>query len=169
MSITVLFLLLFAVLVYWLFTQILPEKRKNSLLRPGLADGIVESLNSRRHDRGLPLLQIDGGLTEVAENKAIHQLMTDLDDEGWDYPGMYQEMFGRSLLMEALFMGPMASMVERIGRHRDVFDGEWIRCGIGVVGGQSGHVVVALILCREAREAMEESPVAGRRSTVASS
>jgi hypothetical protein len=157
MSVTLLFLLLFAVLVYWLFTQILPERRKGSLLRPSLAEGILGSLNERRHREGLPLLEVDDELMLVAEDKAVHQVMTGLDDEGWVYPAEYEEMFGRSLLMEALFAGPMASMVDRITRQRDVLDGEWVRCGIGVAEAERGQVVVALILCREAWEPVVES------------
>jgi hypothetical protein len=152
MSVTLLFLLLFAVLVYWLMTQILPERRKNSLLRPGLGEGLVESLNERRHELGLPLLEMDEDLMVVAENKAVHQIMTGRADEGWEYPEGYDALFGQSLIMEALFSGPVATMVDRMARSRDVLDGEWIRCGIGVAGGQSGQMVVALILCREAWE-----------------
>ena len=68
----------------------------------------------------------------------------------------YAAMFGQSLLMEALFMGPVDSMVQRIGQQKDVFDGEWVRCGIGVAGGQTGKVAVALILCREPWEPAPE-------------
>jgi hypothetical protein len=150
MSVTVLFVLLFAVLVYWLYTQILPERQKTSLLRPNLGEGLVTHLNERRRERGLPLLELDEDLCIVAENKAVHQVMTGQDDEGWDYPEEYADLFGRSLLMEALFTGPMTTMVERMIRQHDVFDGEWIGCGIGVAGGGTSKTVVALILCREA-------------------
>jgi hypothetical protein len=61
-------------------------------------------------------------------------------------------MFGKSLLMEVLLEGHATAMPERLARQRDLFDGEWIRCGIGVAGGQSGTVAVALVLCREAWE-----------------
>ncbi|HEX8919204.1 MAG TPA: hypothetical protein VF898_11930, partial [Chloroflexota bacterium] len=59
MSVTVIFVLLFAVLVYWLYTQILPEQQKSSLLRPNLGEGLVSHLNERRRERGLPLLEMD--------------------------------------------------------------------------------------------------------------
>lgn len=156
MSITLIFLLLFALLVYWLLTQILPERRKLSLLRPGLGDGLLDNLNEQRHQQGLPLLELDPDLTIVAEDKAVHQLMTGLSDEGWTYPDEYSDMFGQSLLMEMLFTGPMETMLDRMYRQRDLDDGEWVRCGIGVAGSQSGQVVVALILCREAWEPLAE-------------
>lgn len=156
MSITLLFLLLFAVLVYWLMTQILPERRKVSMLRPGLADGLLATLNERRHRAGLPLLEMDEELTLVAENKAIHQVEIGCEDEGWEYPEVYAGMFGKSLLMEALFTGPLPTMVDRMERQRDLLEGEWIRCGIGVTECKRGEVVVALILCREAWEPAAE-------------
>src|SRR5579859_2102852 len=132
MSVTVLFVLLFAVLIYWLYTQILPERQKSSLLRPSLGEGLVTHLNERRRERGLPVLEMDEDLCMVAANKAVHQIMTGHDDQGWDYPEEYADLFGRSLLMEALFTGPMTTMVERMSRQRDMFDGEWVGCGIGV-------------------------------------
>jgi hypothetical protein len=129
----------------------------DSLLRPALADGILGSLNERRHQEGLPLLEMDDELMLVAENKAIHQVMTGLDDEGWEYPAEYEGMFGKSLLMEALFAGSMIGMLDRISHQRDIFDGEWIRCGIGVAEAERGQVVVALILSRQAWEPEVES------------
>jgi hypothetical protein len=156
MSLAILFVLLFVIAIYWFMTQVLPERQRVSLLRPALADGLLERINERRHDDGLPLLEMEEGLMVVAENKAAHQVLTGKDDEGWDYPGEYAEMFGRSLLMEALVAGPAAAMADRLLRQRDVFDGEWIRCGIGVAGGGSSQVVVALILCREPWEPMAE-------------
>lgn len=157
MSIILIFLLCFAVLVYWLMTQILPERQKVSLLRPNLGEGMLDSINELRHKRGLPLLEMDEGLMWVAENNAIHQFMTGQDNEGWDYPNEYTPLFGRSLLMEALFTGPTTEIIERLARQKDIFDGEWIGCGIGVAGGKSGRVVVALILCREAWEPATET------------
>jgi hypothetical protein len=156
MSLAILFVLLFVIAVYWFMTQILPERQRLSLLRPGLAEGLLEKINEKRHAMGLPVVEMEEGLMIVAENKATHQVMTGLDEEGWDYPGEYAEMFGRSLLMEALIAGPSTAMVDRLLRQRDIFDGEWIRCGIGVAGGASSQVVVALILCRESWEPMVE-------------
>ncbi|HCF99537.1 MAG TPA: hypothetical protein DEV93_03230 [Chloroflexi bacterium] len=152
MSIAILFVLLFVIAVYWFITQIMPERQRLSLLRPGLADGLLEKINDRRHERGLPMLEIDDSLMAVAETKATHQLMTGLDDEGWEYPSEYAEIFGKSLLMEALVAGPSTAMPDRLLRQREIFDGEWVRCGIGVAGGASNQVVVALILCRESWE-----------------
>lgn len=149
MSLAALFVLLFIIAVYWFLTQVLPERRRVSLLRPGLAEGLLERINERRHERGLPRLEMEEGLMVVAENKATHQILTGLDDEGWEYPSEYAEMFGQSLLMEALVAGPPSAMADRLLRQKDMFDGEWIRCGIGVAGGTSSQVVVALILCRE--------------------
>ncbi len=166
MSVPVLFLLLICVLSYWVVTQILPERKRGSLLRRGLGEGLLTSLNERRRQRGLPLLELDEELTMIAEEKAIHQVMTGRDDEGWEYPEEYAYMFGHSLLLEALFTGPIASMADRVARQRDMFDGEWIRCGIGVAGGQPGQVVVAMILCREAWEPMPEVVQAKSRSTL---
>jgi hypothetical protein len=162
MSFILLFALILAVSVYWCVTQVMPERRKESLLRPGLAEGLVASLNERRHRLGLPLLEMDEDLMEVAENKASHQLITGRSDEGWDYPSEYRNMFGRSLLMETLLTGPSSSMAERLGKQKDVLDGEWVRCGIGVAGGTSTNVVVAMILCREPWEPVPE--VARHRS-----
>jgi hypothetical protein len=54
--------------------------------------------------------------------------------------------------MEMLLEGHSTAMPERLARQRDLFDGEWIRCGIGVAGGQTSRVAVALVLCREAWE-----------------
>jgi hypothetical protein len=156
MSVAILFVLLFVIAVYWFMTQVLPERQRLSLLRPGLADGLLEKVNEKRHTMGLPVLEMEEGLMVVAENKATHQVMTGLDDQGWEYPDEYAEMFGRSLLMEALIAGPSSVMGDRLVRQRDIFDGEWIRCGIGVAGGASNQVVVALILCRESWEPMAE-------------
>lgn len=164
MSLAVLFVLLFVIAVYWFMTQIMPERQRLSLLRPALADGLLEKINDKRHDMGLPLLEMEEGLMIVAENKATHQIMTGRDDEGWDYPGEYADMFGQSLLMEALMAGPSVAMTDRLMRQRDIFEGDWIRCGIGVAGGASNQVVVALILCREPWEPMAE--MAKRRSVL---
>lgn len=152
MSLVLLFLALVALSTYWVMTQILPERRRDALLRPGLADGLLDTLNDKRHALGLPLLELDEDLMAVAENKATHQFLTGIETEGWDYPSSFNGMFGRSLLIEVLLTGPAAAMGERLARQRDVFDGEWVTCGIGVAGGQSGQVVVALVLCREAWE-----------------
>jgi hypothetical protein len=149
MSFILLFGLLLAVSVYWCVTQILPERRKSSLLRPGLAEGLVTRLNEKRRSMGLPLLELDEDLMDVAENKASHQLVTGRSEEGWEYPDEYSELFGRSLLMETLLSGPSSIMADRLLKQRDVLDGEWIRCGIGVAGGTSSNVVVAMVLCRE--------------------
>jgi len=162
MSVAVVFVLLFVIGVYWFMTQIMPERKRLSLLRPALADGLLEKINDKRHAMGLPLLEMDQELMVVAENKATHQILTGHDDEGWDYPAEYAELFGRSLLMEALMAGPAVAMSERLLRQRDVFEGDWIRCGLGVAGGSSNQIVVALILCREAWEPMVE--MARRRS-----
>jgi len=106
---------------------------------------------------------MEEGLMLVAESKATHQVLTGRDDEGWEYPDDYHGMFGRSLLMETLLKGPSTTMPDRLLRMRDLFDGEWIRCGIGVAGSASGQVVVALILCREPWEpAVEEARAANR-------
>lgn len=156
MSVTLLFLLLFAVLAYWLWTQILPERQKDSLLRPGLGDGLLEHLNERRHAQGMPMLEMEDDLMDVAERKAIHQVMTGIDHEGWEYPEEYVGLLGKSLFMEAVFMGSMPAMTARLLHQRDFVDGEWIRCGIGVAGGKSGQVAVALVLCREAWEPVPE-------------
>lgn len=156
MTLILLFLALFGILVYWLMIQILPERRKHSLLRPGLGDGLLTHLNERRRADGLPILEMDDELMLVAEQKSVHQIMTGDSESGWEYPPEYDDMFGRSLLMEVLVTGSMNSMVDRLAHHRDIFDGEWIRCGIGVAGGQSNQVVVALILCREAWEPVPE-------------
>ncbi|HEX6510016.1 MAG TPA: hypothetical protein VF221_20500 [Chloroflexota bacterium] len=162
MTFILIFALLLAVSVYWCVTQIMPERRKNSLLRPGLAEALVASLNEKRHKLGLPLLEMDEDLMLVAENKASHQLLTGRSEEGWEYPSEYESMFGRSLLMETLISGKATTMGERLASQRDVLDGEWIRCGIGVAGGTSANVVVAVILCREPWEPMAE--VARHRS-----
>jgi hypothetical protein len=152
MPLSLLFLLLFAIGVYWFVTQIMPERRRVSLVRAGLGDGLIATLNERRHRRGMSLLELDDTLCAVAENKAVHQVMTGLDDQGWDYPANYADLLGRSLFMEMLLCGPFDAMAERLIRQRDAYDGEWVRCGIGVAGGKSGQVAVAVILSREAWE-----------------
>jgi hypothetical protein len=157
MSFFVLLALLIAVAAYWFVTQILPERRHESLLRFGLADGYLTQINERRHADGLPILELDEDLMLVAERKAAHQLMTGDHQEGWEYPRAYSSLFGQSLLMEVLIQGPAAAMGERLARERELFDGEWIQCGIGVSGGQSGQVVVAMVLCREAWQQVPET------------
>ena len=152
MSLMLLFLALVVLSTYWIMTQIVPERRRDALLRPGLADGLLDAVNDKRHALGLPLLEMDEELMAVAENKATHQFLTGIETEGWNYPSSFNGLFGRSLLIEVLLTGSAATMGERLARQRDIFDGEWITCGIGVAGGQSGQVVVALVLCREAWE-----------------
>lgn len=164
MSVALLMLLIVVISVYWFVTQVRPEQQKSTLIRHGLGEGLLADLNERRHQRGLPILELDEDLAVVAEDKAVHQVMTGRSDEGWEYPDEYRGMFGRSLLMEALLAGPADTMGDRIARQPDVFDGEWIRCGIGCAGGQSGQVVVALILCREAWEPVPD--VARARSLI---
>lgn len=161
MPLSLLFVLLFAIILYWAITQVLPERRRTSLLRPGLADGILSALNERRVELDLPEIEWDDELAAVAENKATHQLLTGRDEEGWDYPPSYADLLGRSLLIEALFQGPLQQVIERIVRQRDLADPDWVCCGIGVAGGQSERVVVALILCREAWEAVPERRARG--------
>jgi hypothetical protein len=157
MSVTILFILIFAVVLYWAVTQVLPERKRTSLLRPGLADGILSVINERRLKRELPLLDWDEGLIEVAENKAAHQVMTGDENEGWEYPAEYQGMLGRSLLVEALYQGPFDIVLDQVRRTRDMCDADWVTCGIGVAGKPNGDVVAAVILCREAWEAAPES------------
>lgn len=156
MSVVLLLLLVVVVSVYWFMTQVRPEHRKSALVRSGLSEGLLAHLNEQRHARGLPILELDDDLAIVAENKAVHQVMTGQSDDGWEYPEEYRGMFGRSLLMEALLAGPAETMADRLARQRDAFDGEWVRCGIGCAGGRSGQVVVAVILCREAWEPVPE-------------
>lgn len=158
MSFALLFVLLIIIAAYWTKTQIIPERRRLSLLRPNLADGLLDHLNERRHRQGLPLLELDEDLLHVAESKATHQFQTGIDDEGWEYPSAYARILGRSLLIEMLLTGPAPLMAERIEKQQELFDGEWITCGIGVAGGQSGQVVVAMVLCREAWDSVAESP-----------
>jgi hypothetical protein len=157
MSVTILFILIFAVVLYWAVTQVLPERKRTALLRPGLADGILSVINERRLKRELPLLDWDEGLIEVAENKAAHQVMTGNEAEGWEYPAEYQGMLGHSLLVEALYQGPFDTVLEQVRRTRDVSDADWVTCGIGVAGKSNGDVVAAVILCREAWEPATES------------
>ena len=152
MSVPVLIGLFVAISVYWYMTQILPERRQMSILRPGLGEGLLMRVNERRHRRGVPLLELDDELMLVAENKAVHQVMTGRSEDGWEYPAEYADLLGRSLLMEALFVGPLHSMVERMARHRELLDEEWISCGIGAATGKANEVVVAVVLCREAWE-----------------
>ncbi len=138
--------------VYWFMTQIMPERRRVNLLRPSLADGFLAQLNEQRHAKGLPILELDEDLLVVAENKATHQFLTGVNEDGWEYPSQFAPMFGHSLLMETLLTGPATVMPEKLSRQRELFDGQWIRCGIGVAGGQSDQVVVAMVVCREAWE-----------------
>lgn len=156
MSVVLLLLLIVVVCVYWFITQVRPEHHKSALVRNGLSEGLLADLNERRHLRGLPILELDDDLAIVAENKAVHQVMSGQSDAGWEYPEEYRGMFGRSLLMEALLTGAAETMADRLARQRDAFDGEWVRCGLGCAGGRSGQVVVALILCREAWELVPE-------------
>ncbi|GAC1322019.1 MAG: hypothetical protein NVS2B16_02260 [Chloroflexota bacterium] len=158
MSLLLPFGLLAIVAIYWFTTQILPERKQNALLRPGLGLGLLTDLNDRRHQRGLPLLELDDELMEIAERKAVHQIMTGHSDEGWQYPEHFSAMFGQSLLMEILLTGHATTMADRLIQQRDVFDGEWISCGIGVAGGQTGQVALAMVLCREAWEPAVEAP-----------
>jgi hypothetical protein len=158
MSLSLLFVLLFGIILYWAITQVLPERRKASLLRPALADGVLSALNDARAKAELPLLEWDDGLAAVAENKATHQLLTGRDEEGWDYPPSYADLLGQSLIMEALFCGPLQGVIDRMLRQRDIQGPDWIACGIGVASVESSEqVVVALIFCREAWEAAAET------------
>jgi hypothetical protein len=157
MSLPLLILLLTVVAVYWTKTQVLPERHRLSLLRPNIAEGLLMHLNDRRHERGLPILEIDDDLMLVAENKATHQSLTGLEDDGWDYPRAYAGMLGRSLLMEVLLIGRATVIGDRLACQEEVLDGEWIRCGIGVAAGQPGELIVALVLCREAWEPAVET------------
>jgi hypothetical protein len=165
MTFIVIFAFLLAVAGYWTVTQILPERRQKSLVRQGLADGYLHYVNQSRRQKDLPLLEMDEDLVAVAERKAAHQLTTGRSEEGWDYPRAYADMFGRSLLMEMLLDGPTATMAQRLLRQRDLFDGEWVRCGIGVASGQTGKVVVALVLCRDAWEPVWEQDAEGAQSS----
>ncbi|MDQ2743052.1 MAG: hypothetical protein M3Z66_12265 [Chloroflexota bacterium] len=154
-----------AIGIYWFITQIMPERRRVNLLRPSLADGFLAHLNEQRHAKGLPILELDEDLLVVAENKATHQFLTGVNEEGWEYPSQFARMFGHSILMETLLTAPATVMPEKLGRQRELFDGQWIRCGIGVAGGQSDQVVVAIVVCREA---WEPAPAAvGPRSLLA--
>lgn len=149
MTLVLLFLGLIVISVYWFMTQIRPEQQRTSLLRPGYADGLLEKINAERHSRGLSLLELDEGLLGVAENKATHQLLTGVDDEGWDYPREYAHMMGKSLFLEALFTATPHTMGDRLARQTELFENDWICCGIGVAGGNSGKIVCAVVLCRE--------------------
>jgi hypothetical protein len=156
MSLALLLVLFVAVSIYWFLTQIRPERQRFSMVRRGLGEGLLVGLNERRHARGLPVLELDEELCAVAENKAVHQVMTGRSEEGWEYPAGYRRMFGRSLLLEALVAGQPETMTERLARQRDLLDGEWVRCGVGCAGDAAGQVVVAVILCREAWEPVAE-------------
>jgi len=50
MSFALPFLLLTMVAVYWFVTQILPDRKQSSLLRIALGDGLLEQINTQRHD-----------------------------------------------------------------------------------------------------------------------
>ena len=64
--------------------------------------------------------------------------------------------------MEALLTGPLQKIIDRLPRQRDLSDADWVSCGIGVAGGQhDDKFVVALILCREAWDAVPESQMRG--------
>lgn len=164
MSLPLLLVLLVAVAGYWFVTQIRPERQRDSVLRPGLAVGLLDSINAERHGRGLTALEVDEGLTGVAENKATHQFMTGEDSEGWEYPADYRHMLGRSLLLEALIAAPAIKMGRRLSRQRELFEGDWTCCGIGVAGGRSEQIVVAIVLRREAWETASQPAL--RRSFV---
>ena len=155
MSLALICVLLVAVGVYWFMTQILPERQQESLLRPWLASGLLDRVNERRHQLGLAMLEIDEDLAEVAERKAVHQAVTGADDEGWEYPPSFGQLLGRSLLMEMLLSGRAETIGERLARQRDLFDDEWLCCGIGVAHAESGEVHVAIVLCREAWQPAE--------------
>jgi cysteine-rich secretory family protein len=158
MPLSLVFVLLFGIVLYWAITQVMPERKRASLLRPALADGVLSALNEQRVKKGMPMLEWDDELAAVAENKATHQLLTGRDEEGWDYPPAYSDMLGRSLLLEALFTGPLQKIIDGLPRQRDLATSDWVSCGIGVAGGQyDDRVVVALIVCREAWEAAAES------------
>jgi hypothetical protein len=158
MSLPLLFLLLIGIGVYWTMTQILPERRRGQLLRSSLAEGLLEAINTKRHEDGLPLLELDEDLLHVAESKATHQFLTGIDEEGWEYPSSYAGMLGRSLLLEVLLIGPAHRMGEKLSRQAELMEGDWITCGIGVAGGRSEQIVVAMVLCREAWEPMTAMP-----------
>ena len=159
MSLPLIGVLLLAIVVYWFVTQILPQRRQASLLRPTLCMGLLNSLNEARARREIELLELDDELSLVAERKAVHQILTGRDEEGWEYPEYFQPMLGQSLLLEVLLTGSLESVTARLGRQREMLDEEWMSCGIGVAGGGSDQVAVALILCREAWEPMmEEAP-----------
>jgi hypothetical protein len=149
-SLPILVVLLIAISSYWVMTQILPERKRASLQRPGIAEGLLSRINDRRRAERLPVLELDEDLAMVAENKATHQVLTGRSDEGWEYPDEYAGMLGRSLVMEALFEGRVATLEDRVVRQRDLLDDEWVRCGIGVASSAPGEAVVALVLCREA-------------------
>lgn len=162
MPLSLLFILLFAIVLYWAVTQVLPERKRNSMLRPALSDAVLGAINARREEWDLPQLEWDDELAAVAENKATHQLLTGRDEEGWDYPPSFADLMGQNLFMEALFKGSLDTVINRIARQRELRDGEWIACGIGVAGtqtlpGGTTEVVVALILCREQWEAAPEA------------
>ncbi|PZS10492.1 MAG: hypothetical protein DLM70_00480, partial [Chloroflexi bacterium] len=79
------FFLIFAVVLviglYWVMTQVRRSgKREAALLRPGVAEGLMEGMNLRRREHGLPILEWEENLTVVAENKAVHQLLTGRDE-----------------------------------------------------------------------------------------
>ncbi len=151
------FLALFVIVsLYWFITQVRPERKKSNLVRRGLGEGLLANLNERRHRHGLPLLELDDDLCAVAENKAVHQVMTGRSEEGWEYPDQYRKMFGRSLLLETLLTGTSDALPDKLARQRDLLDGEWVRCGVGCAGGGSSQAVVAVILCREPWEPAAE-------------
>jgi hypothetical protein len=155
-----LFILLIALGIYWFVTQILPERQRAALLRPAVAMGLLGTLNERRHAQGQAILELDEELALVAERKVLHQLTTGDTQGGWEYPSHYAGMLGLSLLMEALITGPAETMATRLSRQPEIFDDEWVRCGIAAAAAEGGRIVVALVLCREAWEpATEEVPL----------
>lgn len=157
MSVAVICVLVAIVAVYWFVTQVLPERKQGSLLRPWLASGLLDHINERRHDSGLPVLELDEDLTVVAERKAVHQTVTGAHDEGWEYPPSFKDILGNSLLMEMLVSGPAEVIGDRLAKQDALFEDGWLYSGIGVAHAQWDEVQVAIVLCRDAWEPLVES------------